>query len=425
MDITLISAAFVLSVLIFTHELGHFLAAKMVGVRVLRFSIGFGPRLIGIERGGTDYRISLVPFGGYVKLSGMEDTEAEGREDEFSSKWVGARIWIIVAGPLANFVLAFLLFFIITSAIGTPILETTRVGSVEDGSPAFTAGIRPRDEILMIGETEVGNWYEVMEEISRRSGGVSVKVQRDEDELWFVMDLAGDPGILPFLEPVVGRVQKESPAEEAGLRQGDRIVSIGDRRVETFDDILQVIQASADTTIQIAWIRDGEHHRAMVKPKSTVTVVGGDAEKVGVIGIRMDYSRLRLPLGQALSISFQEVIYRTELILVFLGRLITGRASVRNVGGIIYMTAAAGETARLGIDFLLSFMAMISLNLFLINLLPIPVLDGGHIVYNLTEAIRGRPLSLRQKMIAQQIGLAIIIVIFAFVILNDIMRFVR
>jgi regulator of sigma E protease len=139
----------------------------------------------------------------------------------------------------------------------------------------------------------------------------------------------------------------------------------------------------------------------------------------------MNYSRLRLPLGAAASISFQEVIYRTELILVFLGRLVTGRASVRNVGGIIYMTQAAGETARLGIDFLLSFMAMISLNLFLINLLPIPVLDGGHIAYNITEAIRGRPLSLRQKMIAQQIGLAIIIVVFAFVILNDIMRFVR
>lgn len=422
MVLTIIAAAFVLSILIITHELGHYFAARSVGVRVLRFSLGLGPRIVGFRRGDTDYAISIIPFGGYVKLAGTEDSKSEGKKDEFSSKSTSAKIWVLVSGPMANLALAFLIYLIITSAIGTSVLETTRVGYVEPGSAAFNAGIQERDEILMVGNRTVSNWNEIVEEVAKQTQGASLKVRRYGDELWLVMEPSKEMGIDPLIDPVVGRVQKGSPAERAGLKEGDRIVTVGDARIERWKDLIETIQASPDTSLQIAWIREGQVESTTVVPKSQVTVENEKAQKIGVIGISMNVARARLPFFSAVRVSSETVLWVSQQIFSFLGKLITGRASVKMLGGGIFIAKMAGETARWGVDSLLNFMAFLSINLFIINLFPIPVLDGGNVVYYLTEAVRGKPLSLRQKAITQQIGLAILIVIIAFVLLMDLMR---
>lgn len=422
MELTIIAAIFVLSILIITHELGHFSAAKLLGVRVLRFSFGLGPKIVGFRKGDTDYRISIIPFGGYVKLAGMEETESEGKKDEFLSKSTAAKIWIVLAGPIANLVLAFLVYLMVTSVIGTEILETTKIGHVEPESAAFNAGVQEGDQILMVGDKVVTNWNQVDEEIVKQTRGASLKVRRNGEELWFVMEPSKEVGIFPFIEPVVGRVQKGSPAEISGLKEGDRILAIGGTRIERWENLIDIIQTSPDTSLQIDWVRSGRLYTATIVPKSKLIVENGKAKKIGMIGILIKVSKVRLTFLSAVRVSCERVLFMSQLLLTFLGRLVTGRASVRMLGSPILITTGAGEAVRWGIDSLLNFMAAISVNLFIVSLLPIPVLDGGHIVYYLTEAIRGKPLSLRQKMISQQIGLIIIIIILAFAVLNDIMR---
>lgn len=411
-----------LSILIITHELGHYAAARSVGVRVLRFSLGLGPRITGFRRGDTDYAISMVPFGGYVKLAGTEDSQSEGKHDEFSSKSTRAKIWILLSGPLANLVLAFFLYLIIVSAVGISILQSTRVGHVELNSAAFNAGIEEGDEILMVGNKAVSNWNEIVEEIARQTEGASVKVRRDGDELWFMMEPLEETGITPLIDPVVGRVQKGSPAEKAGLKEGDRLLTAGNRKIERWEDLIEVVQASPDSVLKITWIRDGKVESATVVPKSQLGLENGQAQRIGVIGISMSVDRVKLPFFSAVGASSETVLWVSQQILGFLGKLITGKASVKMLGGGLFIAKMAGETARWGLDSLLNFMAFLSINLFIINLFPIPMLDGGNVVYHLTEAIRGKPLSLRQKAITQQIGLVILIVIIAFVLLMDIMR---
>jgi regulator of sigma E protease len=422
MVLTIIAAAFVLSILIITHELGHYAAARSVGVRVLRFSLGLGPRIAGFKKGDTDYAVSMVPFGGYVKLAGTEDTQSEGKDDEFASKSTPAKIWILLSGPLANLVLAFFLYLMIASAIGTSVLEATRVGYVEPGSAAFDAGIQEGDEILMVGDKAVSNWNEIAEEVARQTEGAGVKVKRDGDELWLVMEPQKETGITPLIDPIVGRVQKGSPAEKVGLEEGDRILAVGNRKVERWEDLIETIQSSPDSSLEIVWVRDARVESAAVVPKSQLSLETGEAQRIGVIGISMNVTRVRLPFFSAARVSSDTVLWVGQQIFGFLGKLITGRASVKMLGGGLFIAKMAGETARWGLDSLLNFMAFLSINLFIINLFPIPMLDGGNVVYHLTEAIRGKPLSLRQKTITQQIGLVILIVIIAFVLLMDIMR---
>jgi len=393
MVLTLIAAAIVLSILIITHELGHFSAAKLLGVRVLRFSLGLGPRILGFKRGDTDYALSLIPFGGYVKLAGMEESETEGKKDEFSSKRPAAKIWIILSGPIANAVLAFVLYLVITAAIGTSILDTTKVGHVESGSAAFDAGIQEYDQILMVGYKAVHNWNEVVEEIARESRGANVKVRRDGEELWLVMEPSNEVGISPLIDPVVGRVQKASPAQIAGLRSGDTIVAINGNKVERWEDIIETVHSAPDVPLQIDWVRGGQLYSNRIVPKSQLTVEDGRTEKIGVIGIHINVSRERLGAVPAFVESGARVVWVSEQILLFLGKLITGNASLRMVGGPIFIAKMAGETAKWGVDSLLNFMAFVSINLFIISLFPIPVLDGGQIVYYLTEAVRGASLS--------------------------------
>ncbi len=422
MVFTLIAAGFVLSVLIFTHELGHFSAAKLLGVRVIRFSLGLGPRLVGFKKGETDYAISIIPFGGYVKMAGTEDDEGEKKDYEFTSKSTAAKIWIILSWPLANLVLAFFIYVIISSSIGTAVLNATKVGYVEPGSAAFEAGIKEGDQILMVGNKTVSNWNEIVEEIASQSRGSSLKIRRGAEELWFMMEPSEEPGIAPLIEPVVGRVQRGSPADKAGLKEGDRIVAINNTKVQKWEDIIDKVQASPDVSLQIDWVRAGQVHTATLVPRSEVDVQGGKGERIGMIGIYISISRVKLPFFSAVAESSGKILWVCQQILGFLGKLVTGNASVKMLGGPIFIAKMAGETARWGMDSLLNFMAFISVNLFIVSLLPIPVLDGGQIVYFLIEAVRGKPLSVRQRTIAQQVGFIMLMIITAFVVLNDIMR---
>ncbi|NUO79825.1 RIP metalloprotease RseP [candidate division KSB1 bacterium] len=341
---TIVSFIFVLGILVFIHELGHFLAAKWAGIRVERFSLGFPPRMFGKKIGDTDYCISWIPLGGYVKMAGMIDEsfdeKIEGKPDEFMSKPIWKRAIVIGAGPFMNILLAFALF----------------VGLIyKDGIPEASP------------------------------------------------------------EAVVGSVMEKSPAEGIGLQPGDRILSVADQPITSWEALTKVIHGLPDSTIAIVWERAGTRMDKLVKPMLD------PARKIGLIGIGPQTVMREVGLGQAMAASATYSILLTREVGKTIGRLISGQGSVReDLAGPIRIMKFAGEFARQGFMKLLEFMALISLQLGLLNILPIPVLDGGHLVFLGLEAIMRRPVSLKVRVLVHQIGMALLLALMAFILINDV-----
>ncbi len=341
---TILSFIFVLGILVFIHELGHFLAAKWAGIRVERFSLGFPPRMFGKKIGDTDYCISWIPLGGYVKMAGMIDEsfdeKIEGKPDEFMSKPIWKRAIVIGAGPFMNIALAFILF----------------VGLIyKDGIPE------------------------------------------------------------PSPEAMIGSVLEKSPAEGIGLKPGDRIVNVAGHDISSWEELTKVIHALPDSTIAIVWEREGNRMNAMVTPKLD------PARKIALIGIGPNSVMREVGLGQAVVASATYSVLLTREVGKTIGRLITGQGSVKDdLAGPIRIMKFAGEFARQGFAKLLEFMALISLQLGLLNILPIPVLDGGHLVFLGLEKIMRRPISLKVRVLIHQIGMALLLALMAFILINDV-----
>jgi regulator of sigma E protease len=341
----------VLGVLIFFHEFGHFLVARLFGVGVEKFSLGFGPRLVGWKRGITDYRLSLIPLGGYVKMIGEEPDEALPPEMiplSFTHKHVLKRILIVFAGPFFNVVLAMLIFWVIALSSGVLILKAS-VGSVKEGSPAQTAGFRPGDVITAIDGAPVETWETMADRISHSEGRrLEITVERPDG-------------------PVVLTVSPE-----------------------------------------------------LVRTRNLL----GEEIKRYVIGIGTageTYSR-RLDVFQALGEGLRQTWGIVELMVMIVVKLVTGGISIDTVGGPIMIAQMAGDQAKAGIASLFQFIAVISVNLAVINLLPIPVLDGGHLLFFAIEAVKGRPVNLKVREIAQQVGMVILAMLMILVFYNDITR---
>jgi regulator of sigma E protease len=422
---------FVIGVLVLFHELGHFLAAKRAGIRVEAFSIGFGPSIVSWKQGFTVYRIAWIPFGGYVKMSGEEPSEGEEGADEpwrFHRKGVGARAGVLVAGPFANLVLAVLTYTLLFAIFGMDKIGTTRIAAVVPGSPAAEAGLRPGDTIVSVDGVRVGDWDELLEAMEGGSGGRHLSVMRGGEEIAIEVP-AGEGkelGVGPDVDAVIGEVVRGGPADAAGLVKGDRVLAVGERPVAGWNDLRLAVERLPGEEVILRIRRGGE----TIEKKAVLDVVeekgeAGEAKQVGRLQVAPLQERRRLGPLSALREGVAQTAWVVRNVFEFLKILFSGRVTADMVGGPVSIFHISGESARRGIDTLLSLLAFLSVELAILNLLPIPVLDGGHLVFLGIEAIRRRPLSVKQRTILQQIGLAVILLVMVTVTVFDVGRLLR
>jgi regulator of sigma E protease len=413
----------VLGVLIFVHEAGHFMMAKLFRVRVIVFSLGFGKRLFGFRRGGTDYRISVVPLGGYVRMAG--DTPEEGRDgapDEFLSKPKWQRFLILVAGPVMNLLIA-VTFVAALDMVGTPsIVLHPVIGEVAPNKPAARAGLRAGDRIVAIDGEPVDDFEDVKLVVSTHAGTpLRVDYVRNGQRLTTTLTpareqsefgLVGRAGIGVFYDPVISVLPK-TPAERAGLRQGDRILAAGGKPVAQLTDLVPIVAAAKGAPIPLLIERGGQR-LALTLPAAK------DDPEDQLRGIVPRYEIRKLALVPALQDSVKENVKMVRIAFMTIGRLLRAEGSVKELSGPISIARISGAALRLGWKSVLTLMAMISLQLGIMNLLPIPVLDGGHIMILLIEGIVGRDLSLRVKERIQQVGFAALATLMIVVLYNDV-----
>lgn len=429
---TALSFLFVLGVLVFVHELGHFLVARWHGVRVITFSLGFGPKIVRFERGGTEYCVSVIPLGGYVKMAG--ETVADDRDgapDEFLSKSRWVRFQVYIAGPVMNILLAWVVLAgVLAQGADVPLADSSPpvVGSVADDSPAAAAGLRPGDRILSVNGRGVATWELLAIEVVPRAGReLSVVVARDGGQLTVQITPdavgryeIGDIGIAPIERPQIIQVNPATPAERAGFQRGDVLLVVGNERGPAQADVIQRIRASANMPLPVLVEREGR------EVALTVTPEGPDgAATIGVQLSPFETRHIDPTVLEAFRLSAVQNWEGTQLIGRTLRGLFTADTPVRQLMGPVAIAEMSGTAASIGLVALFNLMAMISLNLGLLNLMPIPVLDGGHILILAVEGIARRDLSLRVKERVLTAGAVAIVLLMVTVIFNDVSRLLR
>ncbi len=420
----------VLGLMILVHELGHFLAARIFGVRVDVFSFGIGPRLFGYRRGPTDYRLSLLPVGGYVRLAGSDPSEErKGAPEEYLSRPRWERAIIACAGPLMNVAAAIVLMTGIFH-IGSPpayLDQPALVGEVAKDSPAAKAGIQPGDLIVRLENLENPPWEKAeFEVISSPGRELTVTIRRGEREIQTTLrpvargrEQVGYAGWLPSEPAIIASVEPGKPADRAGLRPGDQIIALNGDRVWS-PSLLPRLQEIGDREMALTVRRNAQSLDFRLHP----TLVERTGQKMWVIGILLTRAvNLKpLPLPSAFVASLDWSYRNCGMMFEVVARLFRGRLSLRTLGGPIDITRQSGEAAQRGFLDLVYFMALISLNLAVLNILPIPILDGGHILVLAVEGTIRRDLSLRLKERIVQLGLVFLLVIFGIVMYNDILK---
>jgi regulator of sigma E protease len=414
----------VLGVLIFVHEAGHFLVAKLFRVRVLVFSFGFGKRLFGFRKGDTDYRVSLIPLGGYVRMAG--DTPEEnvaGNPDEFLSKPKWQRFLILVAGPFMNILIA-LAFIAIAAMSGLeePITQAV-IAEVTPAKPGAKAGLLPGDRIVRVKGEPVHDFHDVRLIISMNAG-TAIEVQYDRGGVIRKTVLTpereqgefgpiGRAGIAFGTEPVVGRVMPNTPAALAGVRAGDRILTADRKPVASLETFAKISDDAKTKPIALDLARGAQRVHVIVAPTA-------DADLAVSRGIIRPTKLIKLGLLPALRYSAEENWKSLRLAMSALGRLFRPEGSIKELSGPINIARISGMVVQEGWLPTIMLMALISLQLGVMNLLPIPVLDGGHIMILLIEGIARRDLSLRVKERIQQVGFAALATLMIVVIYNDV-----
>jgi regulator of sigma E protease len=436
MNFSFLAIVFVFGILVVIHELGHFLAAKWMGVRVERFSIGFPPRLFGKKIGDTDYCISAIPLGGYVKLSGMVDESMDGQltgaDYEFSSKPVWKRIIIIIAGVVMNFLLAILILSIVSFSKGEVVYPSTEIGSIGEAGIAQRIGFEVGDKIKAIDGVPITTWNEIqIEFIKHLNDDIRFDVLRGEEKItltykkeWFSEKNAEllDIGWVPLAK--VGEVKKGSPAEMAGMKFGDDIKRINGTSVKNWNEMTALIKANAGKPITIDIERQGRAQSIELTPEEfTEKDSDGNEISVGRIGIYIYYETYDIGIFQAFENGVKNTFALIGLNMRGLWWVITGTKSASDViGGPIMIAKLAQDAAEVGWDRLWNLTAALSAILAFFNILPIPALDGGHLVFLILEGILGRPISTRTKLVVQQIGMAILLTLIVLIIYIDIRR---
>ena len=435
-----------LGVLITFHEYGHFVVARRLGVKVLRFSVGFGNALWSrIGRDGTEYRIAAVPLGGYVKM--LDEREGEVGDHElhqaFNRQPVGARIAIVVAGPAFNLIFAiaaFWLMFVVGKPDYLPILG-------QPSGLAQQAGVQSGDRIVRIEGQPIASWSAVQLELidaiaARRDVGVDVTgadgaerhltlplsaIARELDEVEAIKALGVAPReIMP--PPVVGGVSWRSPADRAGLLEGDRVVSINGVRIETFQGLFQTVQAEAAGGGALNLVVQRDHSEIPIslvpEQSSDKTASGKPIYRMGVEPVDLHDTVLRYGPLEAVPAAFRETWNVGSKTVSLLKHLIFGRVSASNLQGPVGIAQFANYSAHQGFATFVAFLGLLSLSLCLMNLLPIPILDGGHLLYYLIELVKRSPLSERAMVMGQYVGLALLMGLMGLAFYNDILRLV-
>jgi regulator of sigma E protease len=467
---------FVLGVVVFVHELGHFLAAKLTGVYAPRFSIGFGKALWRRRWGETEYILAAIPLGGYVRMASKEDetmaaleggperpatapetvggsgarvVEDKKRQPDwdpnalapfgpvpvpenrlFESKSLPARLFIMVAGVSMNVLLGFLVLSGLAAYYGRPVVTTRVIGDVSDAQWArrYATALQSGDTILAVDDRPVTRWSDVVEGIARAEGDtVVIRTSRTSVSI----PLEGDDApprrevyslIRPRLPTVIAEVTRGSPADRAGLRPGDSVVAVGGQSVADWQTVVEPIQKSAGKPLSIDVVRRGERLTLTVVPKSErQRDEKGREVVVGKIGVG---NQVREPMsfGEAVTTGWDATWEMAGSVVDVLHRLVTRRLSTDQLGGPIAIARASGEAAAGGFANLLQLTAFLSINVAMFNLLPIPILDGGQILINLLQAVKGSPFSLRSREYMMRFGLAMIALIFALAMFNDLRR---
>jgi regulator of sigma E protease len=442
--INLLAFIVAISVLVAVHEFGHYLVGRLCGMKVLRFSIGFGKpilmRVAGKDR--TEYCISASPLGGYVKFldqrEGPVDAADQGRA--FNHRPVPSRIAVLLAGPFFNFLFAILAYWaLFVNGVPTVI---PAVGPVQPGSYAEAAGLQYGDRIVKVGDRLAVDWESAlvaMLDAMVSTGRVPIELEAEDGFVRQTVIVVGDdaarltePGVLfdglgfrPWQPPaVIGSVVETGAAMAAGIQEGDRITAIDGEEILSFADLQRVVSGRAGRQVSISLIRDGENLRT----DATLGSSEDDGVTTGVLGVGVTppgsdywYVLKHGPLDAFVE-SIERTWTSTAFTLRMFGRMITGDVSIRNISGPINIAQFAGDSAARGLSDFLNFLALISISLGVINLLPIPILDGGQIVYQTIEWIKGSPLSERSQIVGQQVGIFALLLLMSFAFYNDIAR---
>jgi regulator of sigma E protease len=446
-----------LGILVTVHEFGHFWVARRCGVKVLKFSIGFGKAVkTWVGKDGVEYVIAPIPLGGYVRMLGQEDMSvadaeavpAEEQEKSFASKSVWQRMAISAAGPAANFLLAVVIFWIINIAFGTSGVAPV-ISSVTEGSVAERAGLVPGDEIIAIDGEPTLIWQQVALQLVGRmgeSGSVTFSVRGPESVaardvnvpiLSFMAD-STDPRPLKALgitqvdiPAVIDKLVEGEAGEQAGLLAGDRIVRVAGKRIDGWTQWVEIIRASPELELEVEVERGNQLIGLRLTPALSELP---DGSRIGIIGAyvqQVDYDELvpremrrevKYNVLSAIVPAITETYEKSVFVLVSIKKMIVGLISVKNINGPITIAQVAGETASYGLNVYLGFLALLSISLGVMNLMPIPILDGGHILYNLIEIVTRRPVPEKVQSFGLQIGLLLISGIMMLAVYNDVAR---
>lgn len=443
---TLLSFILVLGILILVHEFGHFIVARLSGVGVERFSMGFGPVLLRYRGKETEYCVSLFPLGGYVKMMGDDENPLEGGKTgaldparAFNLKPLPIRFLIVFAGPAMNFVLAAVIFALVFMLLGRPAAPAV-VGRVTEGGPVAQAGLKTGDRVVAVDGRRVEYWDEVQKAVQDGRGGMlQLTVQTPSGERKVGMaptrtktrDLFGDEreawdiGARPYVPPTIGEVVAGFPAQTAGLKSGDVITAVDGKPVQSWDELAEIIHERPGQSTELEVQRGTATSKVTVVPNS-VKETGPDGKEVqvGRIGISpaAGITYIRSNPIQAVTEGFERTAEVTALTAIGLYKIVIGQLDRKNIGGPIQIAVTAGEQARQGLPSLAFFTAVISVNLFLLNLLPVPMLDGGHLLFFVCEAVLGRPLSVRKREVAQQVGFVLLMLLMVYAVYNDLDR---
>ena len=434
-----------ISVLVAIHEYGHYIVGRWCGMKVLRFSIGFGKPILtwtSRDRDRTEYCVSAVPLGGYVRFLDSREgdiaPEDEGRA--FDQRPVSARIAVLLAGPVFNFLFAIAAYWVLFAS-GVPAMLPT-VGHVEADSYADVAGLEFGDRIVAVGDKDTADWetalIAILDGVSG-AGKVPLRVQKESgSQQTAVIDVGEnasqltEPGMIfsglgfePWRPPaVVGEVIPGSAASSTDLATGDRIVNVAGIDVQSGRELIAAVSARPGETVSLDYYR-GEQRRTT---ELTIGAALVDDETVGRIGVQLDsnpgsvfYNRKYGPLD-SLTQATQKTWDTMTFTLRMLGRMVTGDVSIKNISGPINIAQFAGDSAERGLNQFLTFLALVSISLGVLNLLPVPVLDGGQIVYQTVELLKGSPMSERSQIIGQQFGILALFLLMSFAVYNDISR---
>ncbi len=431
-----------LAALIFVHELGHFLIARRCGVVVEKFSLGFGPKIFGFHSKGTDFLIAAIPLGGYVKMKGEDPgEELQDTQGSFSAAPVQHRLAIAFGGPLFNILFA-LAIYVVVYMVGVPTLGTT-IGTVRDNSPAQAAGLKSGDRILEVNGREIRFWDQLLDIVHKAPGQpmqfviekdihtvqtVTITPKMDEaTNLFGEKEKVGLIGVTPLLRNI-SYVEEGSAADHAGLQAGDDILSIDGTAIMGWRDLKPAAIDKPGQELTFRILRNGYEQDLKLTPApKTITDSEGKEIQIGLLGLQLrgDMVLEQYSLLGAVQRGFKETWRLTYLIAVSIKKLIFGSIPADTIGGPILIFQIYGQQAEQGFNELIRLTALLSINLGLINLLPIPMLDGGHIFFFLIELIKGKPVSERSRERASQIGLFMLISLMVFAIYNDIMRVIN